>query len=278
MATTHKYPPVGRCIYCSSITSDLGDEHIIPFSLNGGMVLPKASCHSCERTIQPYELTVARRIFGHFRIRHGVQTRNKKQRPEYVEFATLFPNGKSGKERVPVHEYPTMLFVYKFDKATMLLCYPSEVEHFRWVPISIFNKTELDKFIEKHHWNKQTTIKTSPVELARLIAKIAYSFAVAEIGLDSFLPLPMTLDTILCRTNNVSYSVGGDWEIPPPDPAGKHVLNLTCIIQQPNPLIVVEIRLFPAFETPKYHVVVGHFDMQNPNHFRTFTEKMREAQ
>src|SRR5215467_13531941 len=42
------YPPVGRCIYCPDGAGE-GDEHIIPYSLNGTQILPRASCHDCER-------------------------------------------------------------------------------------------------------------------------------------------------------------------------------------------------------------------------------------
>ncbi len=278
MATTHIYAPVGRCIYCGDTPAKLGEEHIIPFSLNGGMVLPEASCRKCEKIIQPYETTVARRIFGNFRMRYNVQTRNKRERPTHIEFGTILPNGTRGKAKLPVAEFPTMLFVFKFDKATMLLDLPQDVEKFRWVPIAISSNEELNELKNKHHWDGLINLIPQPVEFARLLAKIAYSWTVGEFGIDSFRVLPMTLDTILCRTTNVSYTVGGEWELPPPDPRGKHVLTLECLIRKPNPLIIIGIRLFPAFETPLYHVVVGEFDFQNPQHVRTFTEKMRDAQ
>lgn len=277
-----RYPSVGRCIYCGSTPSTLGDEHIIPFSLNGALVLPDASCKDCEKITHRYERTVARMVFGNFRMKHNVQSRRVKRRPSHIEIGTLSPNGTRGKALVPVAEHPTMLFVYKFDQPTMLRSLPPEVEDFRWVPISIFGKAELDAFIEKYHWDRTTSIKTVPVEFARTLAKIAYSYTVAEIGLDSFRPLPQTLDVILGRTTNVSYPVGGDWEIPAPDPAGKHKLDMICTVEGTPKVtgarIVVEIRLFPAFETPQYRVVVGHFDFQNPQHFKRFDEKARESQ
>jgi len=100
---------------------------------------------------------------------------------------------------------------------------------------------------------------------------------VGEFGVDSFTPLPQTLDVILNRTSNVSYTVGGDWEIPAPDPKGKHILNLMVKIVPGGALIIVEVRLFPAFETPQYRVVVGRFDFHNPQHIRVFEEKLKTA-
>lgn len=278
MATTHTYPPVGRCIYCGSTTTDLGKEHIIPFSLNGGLVLLDASCHDCEKKIQPYEMTVARRIFGHFRILHNVQTRNKKQRPTEVQIGTLHQNGKRGIAKISIQEHPTILILYKFSEATFLQGLLPNIEKNTWIPLVISGKAELEKFISKYHWDRQIKFFAVPIEFARMLAKIAYSYAIAEIGIDSFQPFPMTIDTILGRTNNVCHIVGGDLEIPPPDPAGKHILTIGCLIKHPNPLLIVSIRLFPAFETPQYHVVVGYFDHQNAQHVKTFSEKMRDAQ
>lgn len=272
---TFYYPPVGHCIYCDSPTTDLGDEHIIPFALNGGMVLPKASCHRCEKIIQPYEMTVARRIFGHFRIKHNVQTRNKRQRPETMKIGTLLPNGKKGTAHVPVLDHPVMLFAYKYQLATYFQCYPPEVEKNTWLPISLFNKKELDAFIEKYHWDGMNKLLAVPVEFARQLAKIAYSYVVAEIGLGNFTPMQMTLDTIMCRTTNVCHVVGGNEELPTPDPRGMHLLGITVHMREPmRPVIVAGIRLFPAFEMPEYHVVVGHFDMNNEQHRQVFAKKV----
>ena len=222
-------------------------------------------------------MTVARRMFGHFRIRYNVQTRNKNQRPSHIKIGTLLPNGTKGTAKVSVHEHPTMLFVYKFSEATFLQGLSPVIEKNTWIPIVISSKAELDKFIEKYHWDKHISLLAVPVEFARMLAKLAYSYAVAEIGIGSFQPLQMTLDTILCRTNNVCHVVGGDLELPPPDPAGKHILTINVQIKYPNPLLIIGIRLFPAFETPQYSVVVGYFDFQNPQHVKAFAEKMRNA-
>ena len=275
----HKYSKVGRCIYCgvTAAEKNLSDEHIIPFALNGALILPDASCENCANITHRYEHTVARGVFGHFRIQHKVQSRHPKKRPTHITVGTLMPDGTRGKVNVPLHELPTMLFVYKFDQATMLRGFPLEVEDFRWAPISIFSKKELDDFIAKHHWDRQTQFLTVPVEFARMLAKIAYSFAVGEFGIDSFRPLQQTIDIILNRTSNVSYSVGGDWEISAPDPEGVHILTPIVLTTTGGALIIVEIRLFPAFETPQYRVVVGEFDFQNPQHAKKFAEKMQTA-
>ena len=273
----HRYSPVGRCIYCGATSGQFSDEHIIPFALNGALILPKASCDACARITHVYERTVARGIFGHFRMRYKVQSRRPEKRPTHIPIGTLLPDGTKGTANVPVDEHPVTLFVYKFEQPTILRGLAPDVEDFKWVPISVFSRAELDAFIEKYHWDRLLKLVPVPVEFARTLAKIGFSFAVAEFGLDSFTPLPMTLAAILGRTSNVSFVVGGDWEIPPPDPKGMHILTPTCHTKPGGALVVIEIRLFPAFETPQYRVVVGEIDFQNPQHLKTLNEKMRPA-
>jgi hypothetical protein len=98
--------------------------------------------------------------------------------------------------------------------------------------------------------------KIRPIDPARMIAKIAYSYAVGELGYGSFRPL--VTDLILGKTETLSYWVGGEWEIPPPTNTAfdlgwnKHVRDATGV-----EYVVVSVRLFSFFETPIYHVVVG---------------------
>lgn len=272
-----RYPAVGHCIYCGSKTNKLGDEHIIPYALNGALILPKASCKKCEKETHSYEYTVSRRVFGNFRMRYDIQSRRKKERPSHIKIGTIKNDGSIGKARVPVKEHPAMLFMYKFEESDYLKGNDEAKSKFNWVPVSIFSKKELDMFIEKYNWDRRVSFKTVPIEFARMLAKIAYSYSVAEIGLDSFTPFEQLKDVILNRSDNVSYLVGGDWDIPKPDPAGNHLLQMIYKVNKKKADIVVEIRLFPAFETPLYRVVVGQIDLINKAHRDSFEIKLKTA-
>ncbi len=171
-----------------------------------------------------------------------------------------------------------MLFVYKFGEPTILRCFPPEVEDFKWLPIAISGQQELNEFIKTHHWDRKVKIRAVPEEFARMLAKIAYSYCVAEVGLGSFRPAELLLDVILGRATNVAYVVGGNWEIPAPDPRGVHLLQMTCRVAAHGALIIVEIRLFPAFETPHYRVVVGEFDFRCPDHVKGFNKVMEKVE
>ncbi len=275
------YQPVGRCIYCGSKQGKIRDEHIIPYSLGGVLILPNSSCKSCENITHRFEYTVARQIFGHFRMRHKLPTRRPKERPTHIEIGTVLPNGRHGRAKVPISKFPAPLFMYKFEMANFLLGLPPDVDKFDWVPVSIVSNEELDMLKEQYHWDGMLQFRAQPVEFARMLAKIAHSYAVAELGLETFRPL--TLDIILGRTNNVSYLVGGSFEIPPPEPEGKHLLNITYQVETLNDLefvraiIIVGIRLFASIETPAYHVVVGDVDTKKATHVQRLIETLQNT-
>jgi hypothetical protein len=71
------YPPVNECIYCRKVDGPLTREHIIPYSLNGQIVLPAASCQDCARITSEFEREVARAGFGIFRAQNGIRSRKK---------------------------------------------------------------------------------------------------------------------------------------------------------------------------------------------------------
>ena len=272
-----KYPPVKSCIYCGNKHGILGDEHIIPLSLNGAMILPKASCKTCEKETHKYEHTVARRIFGHFRIKYDVKTRRKNKRPKQIEIGTIDSSGNIGKRIIPYKECPVTLIMYKFQECDYLKGNTEEQSIFNWIPITIYSKNELDKLIENYNWDRKIEFKAVPNEFARMIAKIAYSYIVSELGLEGFIPYKPLIDVILNRSDNISYLIGGDWDIPPPDPAGYHHLEWMAKINNNSADIIVQIRLFPAFETPKYRVVVGKIDLADPIQRIIFDNKVKDV-
>jgi hypothetical protein len=76
-----RYEPIGTCIYCGAV-EDLRDEHIIPKALNGGWILPKASCRSCEAITSKFEMKVLRGPLWLPRRALNLQTRHRDRQPE----------------------------------------------------------------------------------------------------------------------------------------------------------------------------------------------------
>ncbi len=118
-------------------------------------------------------------------------------------------------------------------------------------------------------WNGAHTIRAEPYRFARFIAKVAYGYAVAEVGLHCFRPLAR--DIILGRSNDYFHFVGSAPSEPPDSGwprGGKHHFGITIrFVQDSIGLVVVDIKLFAEAGTPVYHAVVGEIDAKNPGHF-----------
>lgn len=96
-----------------------------------------------------------------------------------------------------------------------------------------------------------------------MLPKIAHSFAVADQGLESFVPLLPNL--ILHGSKTPSYLVGGDLGVPEAFPT-LHRLHLEVVNadardgrSSPVQYLIVHVRLFANLGAPQYHVVVGQW-------------------
>jgi hypothetical protein len=125
---------------------------------------------------------------------------------------------------------------------------------------------------EKHpQWDETHRIMAKPYEFARLLAKIAHGRAVSEYGLEGFKPLG--LDVILGKSDDYFYTVGGSLECEPAIEGGDHILDLSILFKSPTlALLIVDIRLFSQIVSPKYTVVAGEINLENPVHLRCFKE------
>ena len=81
-----RYTAVESCIYCGRLATSqvkLTDEHIIPMSFGGNLVLPKASCFRCQKTINKFETVMFEAMLKtsrhHMRLsgRHKIKERDR---------------------------------------------------------------------------------------------------------------------------------------------------------------------------------------------------------
>jgi hypothetical protein len=274
----HLYPPIGKCIYCGETklpvgVSRFGDEHIIPLALGGNLILQESSCRKCEKIInREIETPVCSHEWGYLRAKREFPTRNKKKR---LAKTHIIVQGVDGSPmRIPVADYSAPVTMYKFGEARILSGLGPGVDDLRWTVVILTSCDEEMGMQRKYPgWDKIHRPKAQPYPFARLLAKIAYAYVVAEYGLGAFAPL--VTDIILGRSDDYFYTVGGSWDIAPIIPGGDHVTNITVRgVGLSRMLIVVDIRLFSVAETPSYHVVVGEVDSKNPEHV-TALEKHR---
>lgn len=257
---TLRYDPVNACIYCGSL-EDLTDEHVIPYSLSGNILLPKASCKSCAEITHKFERTVARRVYGNFRIHNQVRTRRPKSRPTHLVIGT-----NTGNKDIPISEHHGTAFVCKFRRALALkgVDFDLNDNSSHWLPVAISDHKALENLGKHRGWDRKVTASFHPLELAKTIAKIGYSYAIGEFGCRSFYPL--VTDLILGKSENFSYFVGGDWELPPPQVDSDNHLGIELQFSGGKLWVVPSVRLFSPAGTPKYHVAVGYIDAANPVH------------
>lgn len=249
----HTFPPVNRCIYCGARDKPLAKEHIIPFALGGNLVLPKASCSDCARVTMKFEQTCARTMFGPMRIRMGMQTRNKRERPSTIETIVAKPGGVIEKFRVPAMKFPAMCIGAQLPSPEILT--KSRSGPGRAVLFSFDG--ELESFTRNITGNMM--VGKLPLQpLYKLIAKIAHAYAVSQVGVDSF--SHFMPDLILGRSTRYRHYIGGDADYKVERVARLH--TLACRKIEGTRLLFVTITLFAFAGLPRYHAVVGE-DLRN---------------
>lgn len=217
--TTEKkvFDPVKKCIYCGS-TDNLSDEHIVPFALNGTMILPKSSCRTCAKITSKFELTVARRMYGLLRYILGYNTRNKKVTPSHLPVSYTTSAGVTESTYLKIEDYPCTYFVPYLPPPGILTGTPLTDKNpegirleFRGDPNEIEQvNLSIDSKISKLHLNSNYPYGNSDFpygDFNRLLAKIAHGYLVAHCGQEGYVPfLP---DIILGRSPYLSHYVGG---------------------------------------------------------------------
>jgi hypothetical protein len=248
------YPPIGRCIYCGGVNDDLRREHIVPFGLAGNLILPKASCRACEAITGSIERACLRGMLGNFRIRQGFPTRRKKERPSSLSMEILGANGKVTNQNVPVKEFPRLLYICRQPPAGILVGRAPSNE---WIPdpCIIVHGADAEKAFGKS-WNFGQYRHS---DLCLMLAKIAHSYAVAELGLAELEKYNLPLrKLILEKAASTGHYVGGQpTKDPPAEPGLLHKLQIERGDLHGIQFVLVHIRLFAHLGAPQYHVVVG---------------------
>lgn len=247
-----KYAPVDKCIYCGA-TTDLTDEHIIPLALNGDWLLPKASCRICASITSKFEAKVLRGPLWLPRAALGLRTRRRGKQP------TSFPlcvtrGGVSEKWDVPVAKNLPSVILPLFERPGFLSDSPSftgvrvsgfYIGHTLRSPEQVRQELAVDTIALEMYY--------PTVEFARMIAKIAYGYAVAKLGLNHIVA-PLIVPAILGQLEDIGQWVGTVQEANPAPIS--NALHLVKVFHEGN-FVIAAVSLFTLQPAPIYMVAIS---------------------
>ncbi|EKS38743.1 hypothetical protein [Afipia clevelandensis] len=262
MSVEVAYPAANQCIYCgaTSYAVDskryLAEEHIIPFGLNGNVVIPRASCRRCERITGRTESIVLKGSLLGCRTHLRLQTRLPKDRPKVLPLfdPTTTPNRKV---MVDIADYPISLLLMQLDQPAILT--RRAADNSTSAVWSKLFRVDMETLRLKYGLSKIATSSLDVHSFNRMLAKIAHSFAMAEQlagRLSQFKPYLVQLILDANGKTNWDMHVGGWLEAVPPSNK-LHEIGIERPIERHEKLISVKIRLFANLGAPVYRVIAG---------------------
>jgi hypothetical protein len=262
------FPPVNHCIYCGATGSKkrpLGKEHILPQSLGGTWILPRASCTLCGSITSRDEGLVARKTFGTSRRAHDLHFTEAGSPLPKVTYFVRVPGKQDERRTVSASADLFWSFGLELPAPGILADRaPSDVSPAGSTVIA--QNHGLDAFID-------TVLHDLPVgsevivhgpmvhwgPFNRVLAKIAHGYAFATFAGRGYRPL--LCDLIRHRSDWLSHYVGG---IPTPAAADAFHFLSHRIVPPPGAghpaYLVVDITYFAGSGLPSYQVVAGAID------------------
>jgi hypothetical protein len=243
---------VGKCIYCRS-TEGLSSEHVIPFGLSGTWELLQASCKAHRDTTSAIEGRVLGWGLADAREKLGLRTRRPKQRTG-IRTLVYHTGDETRTDDVSVAEHHGGFVLPVLPVLTAPTYLTGEMA--RDLPgvvalRSCWHTASLRRLAERLGTNTMSFRYVHEIDLARMLAKIGYAFAVGYLkGAPEAFEDVYVLRTIL-EGPNAGHYVGCTPQVVNPDGPG-HRITLVETDRE----LVVYIRLFgPTW--PEYTIVVG---------------------
>jgi hypothetical protein len=263
-------PVWDKCIYCGNAPNSgsvLGKEHIIPLSFGGRWELLAASCRSCERITSEFEKRAADNIVTPIREHLGLLGRQQK-RPRPRMPVNLVKLQQQESHMVPASDHPAVMLMWRFDLPTALTgdsLLEDVVARIVIRPLTNDFHARAERLAERGgQINLIGRMPAEPHSFARMLAKIAHSYAMAKLGPKAFRPL---LREIILgeKPNYPPHFIGGT---SPPDYGNalsrqKRSSARYCVSHEWRPrldqgsFLIVTIRLFGDYGMPIFQVVTG---------------------
>lgn len=260
-ASKFEYPPVNHCIYCGTVTAKLTDEHIVPFGLNGNIVLPNSSCTKCANITSKIELRVLRGFLENGRRAMGVSSRHKKHEKPSTVPVKFITDEKRLDGEMPIEGGFHMIHFPIFATPLALggRTKDDKPDNIEVAGIDTLYIGDAIKSVQRHRaTGVEIQTKLDIWSFIQMLAKIAYSYYVAEKGVFPLVEspvLPIAINEHRCAKEWI-----GCLEYYPLNKPGSkalHLLDITEIVGDDGFIYsVVRIKLFSVTSGPTYSVVV----------------------
>jgi hypothetical protein len=243
------------CIYCRSTVyreadgRRLGDEHVIPESLGGTLVLEQAACQDCERRINTFEQAILKTVLYAPRVHLGIRRKRRKRGEESIKLNARI-GGKDVDVVLPIKTVPVLLFLITFGSPGLLIGAPAAFPNVNgaWA-LNLGGGAPVPKGYESIASPILDTFK-----FCQFLAKIAHSFAVATLG-DTF--VPALLDVIREDAAAPRFDLIG-CSSPMEAPSNNlHEIGIKWQASAGTDYAIVRIRLFASLGAPTYLVIAG---------------------
>lgn len=198
------------------------------------------------------------------RTRLGMRSRRKKERPDKLPLR-IVRDGRHVTHYLPIKDYPIIRELLSFDLPRFLSGKPPQKDKGGLVAPGLYGlnvdiKSYIAEYTKKHGGSGLAFGPIQPGLYARMLAKIAHAYTVAEYGLGSF--APFLIELILSGTDDPFNFVGGKLDDPGNKMHSQITDDLHAIMIDEREIrgkryLVVTIQLFACLNAPTYYVVVG---------------------
>ena len=278
-----RFASVGRCIYCGRTVPEvhrLTEEHIIPYSFGGHMILPDASCDDCMGITGKMCDQVCRLMLNPVRWHNGLPSRKKKDSEKTIRVGVA-DDGDLIHQEFHHTIAPAIVGFPLFEPAGLMMGRPLEGEKIRWAG---FQMAATSPDHEAHERNlkaagveKATYSTDCPLgEFMRILAQIGHGYIVSQQGYREDLPLA---DIVTGKNPNISHFIGGT---PPEmnflrDPqrgAALHQLRPFAACIDGIGYLALQIRLFSYLTpSPVYTVITSKWTIAEGSEYLLFDKQ-----
>jgi hypothetical protein len=240
-------------------------------------VLPDASCSTCARATSRYESKVKNQMLDPLRTHlRFPQRKGRTRRRGRLRITLGTPTSPIRDISIPASDYPAVLILPLLPAPELLLGPWREGPKF----IVLYPKEQLQKLARKYGAGGGAIHRWDAVTFFLMLAKIARSFAVAEVAETELATYELFLPDLI-RNGAVrppTHVVGGAMK-PLPRVEVLHQLSLWTGFRQltQTQYLVANVRLFSPFGSPAYQVVVGRrpFTKTLGQDLRSFCHRLR---